>query len=99
MPARIVTWMPNSFTTARHTLAPFFAALATAGRVAAGLDRLREIGIAAERAMLDATDGVNTHRGAIFGLGLMAAAAGFRDANRHLRLTWLGRRQSMGTVR
>ena len=63
------------------TLAPFFAELAAAGAVAAGLDRLREIGIAAERAMLAATDGVNTHRGAIFGLGLMAAAAGFRDSN------------------
>ena len=63
------------------TLAPFFAELATAGTVGAGLDRLREIGIAAERAMLAATGGVNTHRGAIFGLGLMAAAAGFRDSN------------------
>lgn len=63
------------------TLAPFFAELATVGAVGAGLDRLREIGIAAERAMLNATDGVNTHRGAIFGLGLMTAAAGFRESN------------------
>jgi triphosphoribosyl-dephospho-CoA synthase len=63
------------------TLAPFFAQLVAAGAVGAGLDRLREIGVAAERAMLAATDGVNTHRGAIFGLGLMAAAAGFRDSN------------------
>jgi triphosphoribosyl-dephospho-CoA synthase len=63
------------------TLAPFFAELAAAGARGAGMDRLREIGIAAERAMLAATEGVNTHRGAIFGLGLMAAAAGFRDAN------------------
>ena len=61
------------------TLAPFFAELAAAGMVGAGLDRLRAIGIAAERAMLAATGGVNTHRGAIFGLGLMAAAAGFRE--------------------
>jgi triphosphoribosyl-dephospho-CoA synthase len=62
-------------------LAPFFVELATEGASGAGLNRLREIGIAAERAMLAATEGVNTHRGAIFGLGLLVAAAGFRDAN------------------
>lgn len=63
------------------TLFPFFAELASAGASGATLGRLRRIGIAAELAMFAATEGINTHRGAIFGLGLMAAAAGFRDAN------------------
>ncbi len=62
------------------TLGPYFADLAEAGGHGAGMDTLRVIGIAAEAAMLAATGGVNTHRGAIFGLGLLAAAAGFRDA-------------------
>ncbi|WP_411905832.1 triphosphoribosyl-dephospho-CoA synthase MdcB [Rhizobium mayense] len=59
-----------------RTLEPFFVALAEAGAMNAGMDRLRQIGIEAEKAMRDATGGVNTHRGAIFGLGLLAAAAG-----------------------
>jgi len=61
-------------------LEPYFAELAAAGAAGAEMGRLRVIGIEAERAMLAATGGVNTYRGAIFGLGLLCAAAGFRDA-------------------
>ncbi len=61
-----------------EALEPFFARLAEAGAAGAGMDRLRAIGIEAEVAMMAATDGVNTHRGAIFGMGLLCAAAGFR---------------------
>jgi triphosphoribosyl-dephospho-CoA synthase len=57
-------------------LHPFFAELARAGRKDVGMNPLRAIGLRAETAMLAATGGVNTHRGAIFGLGLLCAAAG-----------------------
>jgi triphosphoribosyl-dephospho-CoA synthase len=63
-----------------ETLMPFFSELAAAGAEGAGMNRLRAIGVAAERAMLAATHGVNTHRGAIFGLGLLCAATGYRNA-------------------
>ncbi len=55
---------------------PFLADLAEAGAAGADLPALRRIGLAAEIAMLRATGGVNTHRGAIFGLGLLCAACG-----------------------
>ena len=45
---------------------PFFPRMAMAGTP----DELRQLGIDAEAAMLAATSGVNTHRGAIFALGL-----------------------------
>lgn len=63
-------------------LAPWFVELAAAGAAGARMDRLRAIGVDAEAAMMVATGGVNSHRGAIFGLGLLAAAAGFREAYR-----------------
>lgn len=37
---------------------------------------IRGIGLEAERAMYDATDGVNTHKGMIFTMGIVLAAAG-----------------------
>ena len=59
-----------------EALRPFFAELAMAGRDGADMGQLRTIGLRAEAAMLAATGGINTHRGAIFGLGLLCAAAG-----------------------
>ncbi|MEA7520346.1 triphosphoribosyl-dephospho-CoA synthase, partial [Salmonella enterica subsp. enterica serovar Virginia] len=37
---------------------------------------LRPLGMACENDMLQATNGVNTHRGAIFAFGLLSAAIG-----------------------
>ena len=56
-------------------LYPSFVDLAVAGRGGLSFEAaLKPLGIAAERRMLAATGGVNTHRGAIFCLGLVVAA-------------------------
>jgi len=65
-----------TFRASAAAIRPFYGELAAAGAAGSPMVALREIGVRAERAMLDATDGVNTHRGAIFGLGLLCAAAG-----------------------
>jgi triphosphoribosyl-dephospho-CoA synthase len=73
-----------------HSLRNGFVAMAQAGQQARRIDvalreRLGALGRDAEAAMLRATGNVNTHRGAIWALGLLAGAAG-----------WLGK--TRGTV-
>jgi triphosphoribosyl-dephospho-CoA synthase len=53
-------------------LGPYFARMAGERRPAA----LRQLGLQAEAAMLAATGGVNTHKGVIWSMGLLCAAAG-----------------------
>ncbi len=65
----------ETFHASAVALRPFFVRLAGAGASMATMADLRVIGIEAEHAMLSATGGVNTHRGAIFALGLLCAAA------------------------
>ncbi|MDQ8731689.1 triphosphoribosyl-dephospho-CoA synthase MdcB [Bradyrhizobium daqingense] len=68
----------GTFRRSAEAIKPYLQSLAEAGARGCGMGRLRIIGLDAERAMFAATDGVNTHRGAIFGLGLLCAAAGAR---------------------
>ncbi|WP_363500561.1 triphosphoribosyl-dephospho-CoA synthase MdcB [Burkholderia sp. LMU1-1-1.1] len=65
-----------TFVRSLFSLRHYFRDICLAGLDDAPFARLKQLGIAAERAMLKATRGVNTHRGAIFSLGLLCAAAG-----------------------
>lgn len=66
----------QTFRASTAAIAPYFRNLALAGSAGAPMPALRRIGLQAEAAMRAATGGVNTHRGAIFGLGLLCVAAG-----------------------
>jgi triphosphoribosyl-dephospho-CoA synthase len=69
----------------------YFVRIAALGAEGAPFGALQQCGIEAEARMLAATGGVNTHRGAIFMLGLLCAAAGAATA--------AGRRPAPATVR
>ena len=72
----------STFVRSLFALRGHFRAIAAAGARAAPFAELRALGLRAEAAMLSATGGVNTHRGAIFAIGLLgAAAAGMRGEN------------------
>lgn len=64
-----------------ETLHPYFVKLALLGCADAlpTHTSIRDIGIEAERAMLSATNGVNTHKGALFSMGLAVVAAAHEE--------------------
>ena len=71
----------STFERSAAALEPYFASMALEGMIFPGAPRLlfeniRRIGISAERAMYQATDGVNTHKGLIFHMGILSGAAG-----------------------
>ena len=67
----------NTFYKSLFALRHYFVAIAGAGMAAQSFEVLQTLGMQAEARMLSATDGVNTHRGAVFSLGLLCAAAGW----------------------
>ena len=69
----------HTFLRSIFSLRRYFTLIAATGAENAPFGVLQQLGIEAERRMLAATGGVNTHRGAIFCLGLLSAAAGWRQ--------------------
>lgn len=71
------------------TLHPYFVKLALLGCADAlpTHTSIRDIGIEAEKAMLAATNGVNTHKGALFSMGLAVVAAAHEKDTDSLQTT------------
>lgn len=88
----------GTFFRSLFSLRHYFIRMAEAGVRREPFHVLRQLGMAAEARMLQATNGINTHRGAIFTLGLLCAAAGrcrggsgspaAADLRRHLMAEW-----------
>lgn len=85
-----------TFMDSAAALQPYFRRCAEIGMDSAGEElsagdgeemvrRLRGAGVAAERDMLAVTGGVNTHKGAIFSMGIACAALGRLDHSRRSR--------------
>lgn len=77
---RDMNW--ETFEASAAAIAPFLGEMGDAGvRFSGPLPQLfaaiRPVGVRAEKAMFAATRGINTHKGAIFSMGILTAAAGF----------------------
>ncbi|MEW5709857.1 MAG: triphosphoribosyl-dephospho-CoA synthase MdcB [Pseudomonadota bacterium] len=72
----------STFLRSLASLRGYFGAIARLGATGPSFEAMRPLGLAAERRMLAATGGVNTHRGAIFSLGLLAAACAWLHEER-----------------
>lgn len=70
-----------TFLRSMFALRRYFLHITEAGMADAPFHVLKRLGIDAEARMLKATGGINTHRGAIFCLGLLCAAIGRCRAN------------------
>ena len=71
----------NMFIKSARALTPYFAKCIEIGQCSAQkpqevFPKLRSVGLCAEKAMYEATDGVNTHKGAIYSLGIICGALG-----------------------
>jgi triphosphoribosyl-dephospho-CoA synthase len=65
-----------TFMRSLFALRRYFILITRAGMEDASFSMLKQLGIEAEKRMMVATGGINTHRGAIFCLGLLCAAIG-----------------------
>lgn len=76
-----------TFINSSLALEPYFSQAELLGRQFSGtvwpdlFNQLRQTGISAERVMLQATHGVNTHKGAIFALGLFVCASSYTQTH------------------
>jgi triphosphoribosyl-dephospho-CoA synthase len=64
----------GTFLRSLFALRHYFRAIAAAGMAGAAFGELKQLAISAEQRMLRATGGINTHRGAIFCVGMLCAA-------------------------
>lgn len=76
----------STFIVSINAIGPYFSKFAQAGAELnkidnTALEQLRPLGLQCEKAMFKATKGVNTHKGAIFSLGVLAASAGYCKSN------------------
>ena len=73
----------DTFAASTAAVVPYIVEMAQAGcELPGGIQDLfpaiRPIGVRAEKAMFNATEGVNTHKGIIFSLGIIAACLGYQ---------------------